>query len=275
MNILSLPIEVQRLAKIGDDEVLNTGIWPDYGSMGIGEEHIPVLMSILENYDDFSQQMDDPTGFLPMHAWRALATLKADSAIQLMLNLFNHEDEESDEVIGEDLPQAMGRMGPAVYDPLNDWLKDKTHGHRSRMDAAEALMYYAIQNPGDRLRVIDDLANALSDYQTQDPSENAILIGLLMNLNAVEAAPIVEQAYNSGNVEEYFIGDWEDWQVAVGLLKERQTSPQRSQISPASFMDGYEGRFGAPGKKKEDDRTKKKRKQAEKSKKVNRRKKKK
>jgi hypothetical protein len=271
MNLLSLPIEIQRLAQIGDDEVLDTDIWTDYFKLGIRDEHIPALMEILENIADFSRSdADDPTGYLPMHSWRALVSLKADIAIPLMVSLLDRDDVDNDTLISEELPHALGKMGPAVYPALSLVLKNKTHGRWARNDAAEAMAIYATHHPEDRLRVINDLSDVLADYQTADPVDNAILIELLGKLKAIEAAPLVEQVYSSDRVDQAFIGDYEDFQVNVGLLNARLTAPNNSPISPLSFMDGFSGVSIPPGKTKEDSKTKKKRKQAEQTRKANR-----
>jgi hypothetical protein len=271
MNLHTLPIEVQRLAQLGDPEGLDSGTWQDYIGLGIRQEHILPLMSILENIDDFScEDADDFTAFLPMHAWRALSILQAQEAIPILVSLLDRDDSVCDELISEDLPAALAKIGPEVYSSLYTLLMDKTHGRWARTDAAEALALLAKNYPEQRSNVINALTEALSEYQTSNPENNAILVELLMNLKAVEAAPIVEQAYHSGRVDQLFIGDWEDFQVSVGLLNERQTSPLHSQVSPGSFMDGFPS-FSEPERiTKEDSKTKKTRKMAEKSKKINR-----
>jgi hypothetical protein len=170
MNLLSLPIEIQRLAQISDEEGLDSVIWPDYAALGIREEHIPALISILENIDDFLE-MDgnEPAVFLPMHAGRILATLQVDHAIPLMISLLDRDDTESDQILSEELPTTLGRRGPAVFPPLHELLKDKKHGHWARLDAAEAMQVFAMKHPDYRSAVVSDLSDALAEYQTADP----------------------------------------------------------------------------------------------------------
>jgi hypothetical protein len=45
----------------------------------------------------------------------------------------------------------------------------------------------------------------------------------------VEAAPLVERAYQADRVDLSILGDYEDFQMAIGLLKKRQTPPPRYQ----------------------------------------------
>jgi hypothetical protein len=278
MYLLSLPPEVQLLAKIGDDTTPGQK-WPDYGAMGIRNEHIPALISILENLDELPVAEEaDNADFLPMHAWRALAYLKAEEAIPLMVRLLDHADTDFDDLIDEALPEALGKMGAAAYPVLSEMLFNQSNAMWARLNAAEALMLFAIDHPDDRLRVINTLSEALENFQSEDFTFNSILIDDLIKLKGVEAAPLVEKVYESDKLDPYFSGDWEDFQVQVGLIKERTTSPTRNQISPGSFSDGFSGlpgSLGSAGKSKEDIKTKKKRKEANKSKKANRHKKKK
>jgi hypothetical protein len=50
------------------------------------------------------------------------------------------------------------------------------------------------------------------------------------DLQAVEAAPLIEQAFNAHKVDEAFMGDWDEVQVYLGL-KTREEVP-RKQFSP-------------------------------------------
>lgn len=49
----------------------------------------------------------------------------------------------------------------------------------------------------------------------------------LVDLNAVESAAAIEQAFGAHSVDEAFIGDWDEVQVRLGL-KSRQQVPEKS-----------------------------------------------
>ena len=51
------------------------------------------------------------------------------------------------------------------------------------------------------------------------------MISYLTDLKAVESVPLVEQAFQSGNVDISVMGDFEDFQIELGLLEERLTPP--------------------------------------------------
>lgn len=85
-------------------------------------------------------------------------------------------------------------------------------------------------------KIVETYVQVLERYQEEDAFFNAFIIDYLANLKAVDAAPLVEAAYQAGRVDESIIGDWEDFQVLAGMLKERITPRQR--ISPFQYMMG-------------------------------------
>lgn len=73
--------------------------------------------------------------------------------------------------------------------------------------------------------------NAITDqlrrYDTQDPELNAFLVSGLLDLRAVESAPVIEEAFAVDRVDIAINGDWEDVQVELGLLAARLTPRPR------------------------------------------------
>jgi hypothetical protein len=53
---------------------------------------------------------------------------------------------------------------------------------------------------------------------------NSYLISSLINLRAVEAAPLMEEAFAANHVDISIVGDWEDVQIELGLLSGRLTT---------------------------------------------------
>lgn len=51
------------------------------------------------------------------------------------------------------------------------------------------------------------------------------MISYLVDLKALEALPLIEQVFASGNVDLFVCGDFEDVQIELGLLEERLTPP--------------------------------------------------
>ena len=253
--------------------------WVDYLGLGIRSEHIPALTTILDEIDEFPLcDDDDPCTWMPMHAWRALAQLQAETALPTMVKLLNLIDNEDDEIVQVDLPAALSRMCPAAIPHLIEFLEIKSNGLWARLSAAEAMQVAALDKPELRSTVVATLTSTLAGYASADEIFNTLLVDLLMKLQAVEAAHLVEQVFKAGKIDEMIYGDWEDFQVGVGLLQERLTSRALHQVSADSFQDVFFDQRDIlpdePGKKKEDSKTKKKRKLETESRKVNRKKKK-
>ena len=56
---------------------------------------------------------------------------------------------------------------------------------------------------------------------------NKALISYLAELKAAETAPFVERVYQADRVDLSIMGDFEEYEIAVGLMKERLTPPPR------------------------------------------------
>jgi hypothetical protein len=113
---------------------------------------------------------------------------------------------------------------------------------------------------------------------------NGCLISDLIDLKAVEAAPLMARAFEARRVDLSVAGDWEDVQVELGLLAQRET-PQPNYwledlvdtarktaevVTAIERLDTPKSRSIHPPAAKKD---KAKRRQAEKSRKKNRKRK--
>ena len=274
MDFTHFPPAVQKLSNIAID--WETYEWPDYCGMGIGPEHIADLIQILERTPEYwmaaeiNEEQDGPKFWTPMHAWRALGQLHALEAIPALLKLLHLSDEFDMEIIQEELPLVFEQIGPAALPALFNYLGDAQNGAWDRLTAAEAAQRIALDNPEYRPKVVDELMAALEGYASQEPHYNGFLILELSKLKAVEAAPLVEEAYRSEMVDELIMGDLEDFQIAVGLLDHRLTSARFNLTTP--YTEGMLGKSAAP--RREDKKTRQKLKMEKRSRKKNRKKKK-
>jgi hypothetical protein len=76
---------VSRLLTVGDCRGMRR--WPDYLALGIGPEHVPDLVRMIQD-DELSQA--DPQSlevWAPVHAWRTLGQLRAETAIEPLMGL--------------------------------------------------------------------------------------------------------------------------------------------------------------------------------------------
>lgn len=274
-----LPTSVQNLFKLGLS--WDQAAWPDYSAMDVRPEHTPALISVLKRtraiWDEYEDYDSEPEAWAPMHAWRALGQFRAVEAIPALLELPDLIDDYDAEIIQEELPQVFASIGPAAIPALTDYLNNPEHDMWALLCAAEGLTQIAKQHPQSRAEIVNTISNALRNFSEQDATYNAFLAGYLKDLKAVEAAPLVEEAFQADQIDETVFGDWEDYQVNVGLLEKRLTprfSPQAPLHNLNDGLPAEERRF-IQLERKADKKEKNKRKQAKAMRSKNRKKKKK
>ncbi len=73
------------------------------------------------------------------------------------------------------------------------------------------------------------MVGRLEHYARNERFVNAEIIYVLADLKAVEAAPLIEEAFAADAVDLSMMGDWESVQIELGLL-EKRTTPEHNWI---------------------------------------------
>ncbi len=219
---------VSNLLTLGETDIHDTR---SYFDMGFTREHIPELIRMVEDEDlhymDWNKDgTPPPEVFAQVHAWRVLAQLDAVEAIPSFIGLLHSIDDDDDDYIGEEIPRMLGKLGAPAIDPCREYLADWSNEVFARVAAAQALSLIGGGHPGTRDACIQALISTLEDYQHDDVIVNAFILSYLGRLGAVEAAPLAEEIYEGGYAELEVAGDYEDFQIKVGLLEERLTEPE-------------------------------------------------
>jgi hypothetical protein len=192
--------------------------WLNYQKRGIGPEHVPELIRIAT---DPAQLQDDWYGELSVaarHAVRALAQLRAMEAVGPLLAFVGVCNDSDWDPMAEELSEALSRFGPAVLPELEVYLANPAHGRDPRVVVADAITNLAMEYPEQRDTCVALLSRQLerSAYQEHDRRLNGMLIDCLLDLEAVEAAPLMEKLFAAGQVDEEIISGWEE---AEAILK--------------------------------------------------------
>jgi hypothetical protein len=211
----SYPPPIDKLLTLGDARTVRT--WPDYRTYGLGPEHIPDLIRMVTDEDLNTAQSDSVQVWAPLHAWRALGQLRAESAVEPLLGLLHRIDDDQDDWVGEDLPKVMGMIGPAALPALAAYLADSSHGLWARVAASASLSEIGQRHPSSRADCVATLTRQLEQYKVNGKTINADVIAALIELKAVQVAPMMERAFAAGCVDNSVSGDWEDVQVELGL----------------------------------------------------------
>lgn len=211
---------VSELLTLGD--LRGEREWREYGALGIGLEQVPDLIRMVDDDELNEGGPESPEVWAPIHAWRALGQLRAEAAVETLLGILWRVD-DGDDWVGEEVPEVLGMIGPVAVPQLAEYLAEPHNGLWPRVTAVHALAEIGQQHPAARDDCVAVLSNSLEGFAAHHPDLNAFLMSYLVDLKAVEAAPLMEEAFAAGRVELSVQGDWEEVQILLGLLDERQT----------------------------------------------------
>jgi hypothetical protein len=80
-------------------------------------------------------------------------------------------------------------------------------------------------HPETKAECVSAIVSALGKYKDNDEALNGSMISDLKQMGAAqEHLDLIEQAFKSGNVDEFVDGDFEDLQIELGL-KEKRSKP--------------------------------------------------
>jgi len=212
---------VSDLLTLGDCREMR--VWPNYLARGIGPEHIPDLIRMVEDDELNGAGSDSLEVWAPAHAWRALGQLRAEAAVEPLTRLLYRIDEFHDDWVGEEVPDVFGMIGSSATPALTDYLMEPLHELWARTAAAHGLAEIGKRHPEARDDCVAALTQVLEGFADHDPTLNGFIISYLVDLKGIEAAPVMERAFAADRVDISILGDWEDAQIELGMLDRRQT----------------------------------------------------
>lgn len=203
---------VDQLLKLGRPEARNEA--RDYTALGIGREHVPDLLRMLNDESLFET---DPQWYAQNHAWRALGQLRPPEAVEPLLDLAakNAEDDDWSDWIAEEVPGVLGGFGQQVIPLVVDRI-DRQKA-RATQEYGRILTEVGLQHPEARAEVVSHLRRLLETAGTNDPTLNAFLISNLIDLQATEAWLSIERAYATDNVDLSLNGGLDQAKFYMGL----------------------------------------------------------
>jgi hypothetical protein len=227
------PAPVSRLLTLGEPRHLGAR-WPDYLAFGLSAEHVPDLIRLAT---DLVLNRGDPESldvWAPLHAWRALGQLRAESAVPPLLELLHTLHEDGDDWAHEELPEVFTQIGPAALPALEAFLADSSHPVFARAAIAERLPEMARRYPETRDQCIGILSRQLERAEQNDPGLNGFIVSALLDLEAAKAAPVLERAFAAGAVDESIAGGWPEvaWELGVSDTP----PPPRRHVDPFPWM---------------------------------------
>lgn len=209
--------------------------WSDYLSLGFTEEHVPELVKMVLD-DELNRGSGETLKiWAPVHAWRTLAQLQAEDAIEPLLALFDFEEDFDDDWAISELPTIYGMIGPKAVPALSRYLSDTSAELLSRLSVVDCIKEIGKTHPGAKLECAQALSTQLEHFRRNPSTLNGFLISGLMGLQAVDHLPLIQQAFDNGQVDLSIAGDIEEVEIELGLREERST--------PRSWLSGEGGEF--------------------------------
>lgn len=211
--------------------------WPNYAKeLGFDVTHIPELIRMAVDTELNQSDSDTLEVWAPTHAWRTLGQLgeAAEGAAKPLLNLLKNSD---DDWAQSEIPTVLTLIGPSVIPSVEKYLASK-HDYLARIPASECLSKMGTRYPETRIRCIDILGQQLD--REKNASLNGFLIAALCDLEAIEKAPEMEQAFAKKRVDLSVSGDWNEVQVELGLKTRREVSRRELSTEASKPIDSKE-----------------------------------
>lgn len=163
-----------------------------------------VEMALDESYYTYENgvQPPDPRIWTRVHALRTLGRFEAEAAfaVEPLLVLLPEEDDW----LREEIPFFYAAVGEAALEPLAKLLLDPNADPEARGTAVECIAEIGEQHADLHDRAVA-LLTSIVNKEREDPTLVAFAIGDLLNLNALESLPLIEQAFQEDRVDLGYI----------------------------------------------------------------------
>ncbi|GJD17522.1 hypothetical protein RIVM261_024780 [Rivularia sp. IAM M-261] len=212
VNSTSYQPPIDKLLTLGSQH-LN-----DVAELGIGSEHIPDLIKMAVD-DELLGAVQEKETMAPVHAWRILGQLQATEAIIPLIQLFKLVDND---LVNEELPKVYGNIGAAAIGALVEYLAQNQNQLLARVTAINSLEEIASQHPDASNQVKSVLTQSLQSCNQNEAELNGFIVSALINLQAQEAAPIIKYAFNTNQVAEDIVGNWDEVRQSLGINSDEE-----------------------------------------------------
>ncbi|HEX5692266.1 MAG TPA: hypothetical protein VFX76_19760 [Roseiflexaceae bacterium] len=180
--------------------------------LGLTQEHVPDLVRMARDRSLHMILEDSAAAWAPIHALIALQQFDIEPVAGELVPLFDVDSE----VFNDQLIDLLALGGPNTLEVLGTYVNDRTRWIYGRTRAASALQKIASNHPDLRERAIALLSAAMERPTENDLEVNGFLLAELLALDAVEALPVIREAFEQDAVDETIAGDWGDTLEELG-----------------------------------------------------------
>jgi len=212
--------------------------WSNYTEeFAFDQSDINDLISVLIDPQFFTTETNSDKAWSIIHAWRALGQLKAQAAILPIIQYFEHIVEE--DMALQELHFVFALIGEPAIEPLMAYLKIDTDNEYCHVLAVSALTEIAKLNSDFRAHILDNFVEYMRDPNLTTYDFNGLLISHLIDLKAVKVMDSIANLYKVDCVDHSICGDFEDVQIAMGVIESRTTQrPKYSMFARSQIEQG-------------------------------------
>ncbi|PAX53036.1 hypothetical protein [Brunnivagina elsteri] len=190
--------------------------------LGFTLEHVPDLLRMVVDEELNFGDGENLEYWAPIHALRVIGELRAEDAIQPLIDFFQTVDQENDSIMMA-LPDAIATIGEKAISPLEACITNfsqESNQDNGCEDAVIALGSIATKYPELSDRCVKILTQQLECFADNKTEINGLLIEELIELNVVESAPIIEKVFAAKRVSLCLVRNWEEAQIELGLKEQ-------------------------------------------------------
>ena len=192
MNDATPDDPVEQMRQLGNIGTLEPESWSDYvAEFGLAPEHVEPLIRMACDPALLAAPSDSVEGWAPLHAWRALGQLRAEAAIEPLLQAM--EDTDHEDLVME-LPVILGLIGPAALPHLDRVLNTGSTPAVAAPVATSAIGEIVERHPETLAVGIEILTRALRPHPAAHSMTNGLAVSRLIDMKAVESIDAIREA---------------------------------------------------------------------------------
>jgi hypothetical protein len=215
MDHLAYPEPVRQLLAWGEPE---PNLDLPAAAQALTSAQIPELIRMVE--DATLLEAPEPETWARVQAWRALGRLRAVEAVPALLWRLNHSDE--DDWAREEVPEILANFGEPALAAVGAFLGDRDQSEWGRIATCRVFRALHELQPAVRPACLRILIPQMAKFAHESARLNGFVLGALLDLHAVEALPIIEQAFSAQRIDPLVAGDLEDARIELGVQEKRQ-----------------------------------------------------
>ncbi|MFZ2889447.1 YecA family protein [Sulfuricurvum sp.] len=196
--------------------------------LGFNHEDSPLLQKMVLN-DDFNtityKKQYDSFFFAPLHALYVLGQLKEDGIAQTLIDNLN--DWEDDDYFGFPFAHYFRHIGSKTIPMLSDAYINEKLNIYSRMRILEAFEEIATSDSSSIPKIETILLNFFATDTLNDDGLNGYSLSALKKLTGAKHIDLIREIFATKEVDIYFDGDLEDYEIEFGLRSQRETYKPR------------------------------------------------